>query len=399
MSKYTIKCLTCGRIVEFSDGLFGNKTLPETYTCPMCSTIIDVAKAAAMSDERKKGLVSVIQYEGDNNVFIWKHPVQNFNKGTQHIVHESQEAIFFRDGKALDLFGAGRYTLDTANLPLLQALYSLPTNADTPFQCEVYFINKTVQMGIKWGTPDKVRFIDPLTGTPLEIGASGEMNLMVSDSRRLLLKLVGTTSGIAWDDEENGYTKSLSKALRPLISSSVKVNLPTVIKRNDIDLLEIDEKLNLISDDLKNRLIPDFEEYGLTIPQLYVTNIALPEDDPNFKRIRELHTVTLQQRVLQAQANVKIAEAQNETLYRTEQEKAKRLLKRLPVRRNCRDSLPKQKLPNVKQSEGSLKHRQKLKLRDYKVSPKLRSCGQKAIIKKMYCRLRFKRHTPKALAI
>lgn len=365
----------------------------------MCSTIIDVAKAAAMSDERKKGLVSVIQYEGDNNVFIWKHPVQNFNKGTQHIVHESQEAIFFRDGKALDLFGAGRYTLDTANLPLLQALYSLPTNADTPFQCEVYFINKTVQMGIKWGTPDKVRFIDPLTGTPLEIGASGEMNLMVSDSRRLLLKLVGTTSGIAWDDEENGYTKSLSKALRPLISSSVKVNLPTVIKRNDIDLLEIDEKLNLISDDLKNRLIPDFEEYGLTIPQLYVTNIALPEDDPNFKRIRELHTVTLQQRVLQAQANVKIAEAQNETLYRTEQEKAKRLLKRLPVRRNCRDSLPKQKLPNVKQSEGSLKHRQKLKLRDYKVSPKLRSCGQKAIIKKMYCRLRFKRHTPKALAI
>ena len=321
MSKHQIKCPTCGRITDLADGLF--KSLPETYTCPMCSTVINVAQAAAMSEERRKGLVSVIQYEGDNRTFIWKHPVQNFNLGSQLIVHESQEAIFFRDGKALDLFGAGRYTLETMNLPLLQGLYALPTNADTPFQCEVYFINKTVQMGVKWGTPEKVRFIDPLTGTPLEIGASGEMNLTVSDSRRLLLKLVGTTTGIAWDDESDGFTKSLQKAFRPLISTAVKTNLSSVIKQHDIDLLEVDEKLDLISANLREKIAPGFEEYGLTIPQFYVTSIVLPEDDPNFKRIRELHTVTLQQRMLQAQASVKIAEAQSETLYRTEQEKSK----------------------------------------------------------------------------
>lgn len=321
MSKHKIKCPTCGRITELSDGLF--KSLPETYTCPMCSTVIDVAKASAMSEERKKGIVSVIQYEGDNNTFIWKHPVQNFNLGTQLIVHESQEAIFFRDGKALDLFGAGRYTLETGNLPFLQSLYSLPTNTDTPFQCQVYFINKTVQMALKWGTPDKVRLIDPLTGTPLEIGASGEMNLTVSDSRKLLLKLVGTMNGISWEEGGEGFTKSLQKSFRPLISNAVKTNLSGVIKSNDIDLLEIDEKLDIISDNLKAKILPGFEEYGLTIPQFYVTSIILPEDDPNFKRIRELHTVTLQTRMIQAQAGIKVAQAQSETLYRTEQERSK----------------------------------------------------------------------------
>ena len=321
MSKYTIICPQCGRKTDLADGLF--KALPETYPCPMCGTVINVAKAAAMSEERKKGLISVIQYGGDNQTLVWKHPVEDFVLGSQLIVHESQEALFFLDGQALDLFKAGRYTLETANLPLLQGIYNLVSNAQTPFRAEIYFINKTVQMSIKWGTPDKVRFIDPLTGTPLEIGASGEMNLMVSDSRRLILKIVGTMNGIAWNDEDGGFTKSLQKAFRPLISNAVKTNLPAVIKQHDIDLLEIDEKLDLISSNLVEKIRPGFEEYGLTIPQFYVTSIVLPEDDPNFKRIRELHTVTLQQRMLQAQASVRVAEAQNETLYRTEQERSK----------------------------------------------------------------------------
>ncbi|MCM1530362.1 MAG: SPFH domain-containing protein [Alistipes sp.] len=320
MSKITITCPQCSTHIELG-GLF--KDIPETAVCPVCKTEIDTTAEIAKIKESKNGLVSVIKYEGDNNTFIWKHPIEDFNYGSQLIVHESQEAIFFRDGQALDTFGAGRYTLETQNLPILRGLYALPTNADSAFHSEVYFINKTIQMAVKWGTPDKVRFIDPLTGTPLAIGASGEMNLQVSDSRRLLLKLVGTTQGIAWDDEENGLTKSLQRSFRPLISNAVKTNLSAVIKNNDIDLLEIDEKLDMISDDLKNKILPGFGEYGLTIPQFYVTSVVLPEDDPNFKRIRELHTVTLQTRMIQAQAGIKVAEAQSETLYRTEQERSK----------------------------------------------------------------------------
>ena len=274
---------------------------------------------------RKDGLASVIKYEGSDDVFIWKHPVEDFNMGSQLIVHESQEAIFFRDGQALDLFGPGRYTLETQQLPILEKLYGLPADSDSTFHSEVYFINKAVQMAVKWGTPDKVRFIDPLTSTPLEIGASGEMNLQVNDARRLLVKLVGTQHGIAWDDKD-GFAKSVQSSFRPLIVNTIKSNLPGIIRDKQIDLLEIDERVGEISSALLEKLLPGFEEYGLTIPQFYVTHILLPEDDPNFKRIRELHTVLLQTRVYQAEAAVKSAQAESEAAYRTAQERSKAVI-------------------------------------------------------------------------
>ena len=330
------KCPVCGepintmvekdKMFEFSCSQCGVRLITskaaQTYTCPICDCENDVQERLMAEEMREKGLASVIKYEGDNNTFIWKHPLEDFNMGSQLIVHESQEAIFFRDGQALDLFGPGRYTLETQKLPMLDQVYKLPADTETTFHSEVYFINKTVQMAIKWGTPEKVRFIDPLTSTPLEIGASGEMNVMVSNGRKLLLKLVGTTRGISWEDGP-GFTKSLQASFRPLIANAVKTNLPAVIRNENIDLLEIDEKLDIISENLRQKINPGFEEYGLTIPQMYVTSVVLPENDPNFKRIRDLHTVSLQARVLQAEATVKTVQAQTETQYRTAQEQSR----------------------------------------------------------------------------
>lgn len=310
-----ITCEQCGVNLQISKAA-------TTYTCPVCDCVNDVPERIKMAEIREQGLASVVKYEGDNNALVWKHPLENFNMGSQLIVHESQEAIFFRNGEALDLFTAGRYTLETQQLPILGKLYQLPTDMDGTFHSEVYFINLTTQMAIKWGTPEKVRFIDPLTGVPLELGASGEMNIQVADSRKLLLKLVGTMKGIAWDDGP-GFTKSLQASFRPLISNAVKTNLPAVIKSNAIDILEIDENLEMISANLREKILPGFEEYGLTIPQFYVNNVVLPENDSNFKRIRELHTITLQTRVIQAEATVKTAQAQSETMYRTAQEQSK----------------------------------------------------------------------------
>lgn len=262
-------------------------------------------------------IAEIIKYEGDNNTFIWKHPCEDFNSLTQLIVHESQEAVFFMNGQALDLFGAGRYTLETQNIPKLGKLLNRATGDQTPFHCEVYFINKTVQMALKWGTDSKVRYIDPESGLPLELGASGEMNLCVSDSRKLLTKLVGTMDGIAWGDERkgetnerNGFTKSLQNSFRPLISAAVKSNLASSIKSLNINILEIDEHLTEIGDILHKKVLPGFEEYGLTIPQFFLTNVVLPEYDSNFKLVRELYTISLQKRMISAEAEVNTAKAQ-----------------------------------------------------------------------------------------
>lgn len=255
-------------------------------------------------------IVDVIEYEGDNSTFIWKHPCEDFNTMTQLIVHESQEAIFFMNGQALDLLGPGRHTLETQNIPLIGKLLNKVTGGNTPFHCEVYFINKTVQMGVKWGTDSKVRFEDPKTKVPLRIGACGEMNLAVSDSRKLLLKLVGTMNGIAWGDTREGFTKSLQSAFRPMISTAVKANLSNAIKSHDIDILDIDIHLEELSEILRQSLLGGFEEYGLTVPQFYITHVALPEEDINFKRIRQLRAVGLDEQMIQANAYLKTAKAE-----------------------------------------------------------------------------------------
>ena len=79
-------------------------------------------------------IADIIKYEGDNSTFIWKHPCEDFNTTSQLIVHESQEALFMLDGKALDLFGPGRYTLETQNLPLVGKYINRLSDGESPFQ-------------------------------------------------------------------------------------------------------------------------------------------------------------------------------------------------------------------------------------------------------------------------
>lgn len=271
-------------------------------------------------------LSELIKYEGDNSTFIWKYPHEDFNNMTELVVHESQEAIFFANGQAADTFGPGRYKLDAENIPILTKLINVVTGVSV-FHCEVYFINKTVQMAVKWGTDSKVRFIEPTLGVPVELGASGEMNLAITDGRKMLIKLVGTMKGIAWGDEGAGFTKSLQMSFRPLISTAVKSNLSAVIKQQNIDIVEVDEHLTELSEALRTKIVPGFEEYGLTIPQFYLTNIVLPEGDPNFRRLRELHTVTLQKRMAVAEAEVRSSQAASRASYMTAEAEAEAKIK------------------------------------------------------------------------
>ena len=226
-------------------------------------------------------IASVIKYEGDNSTFIWKHPSEDFNSLTQLIVHESQEAIFFMNGQALDLFGPGRYTLETQNIPKVGKLLNRTTGDTTPFHCEVYFINKTEQMSIKWGTDSKVQYIDPQYGFPLSIGASGEMALRAEDSRKLLLKLVGTENYL-------GQQKLVS-FFRAFLMTRVKTYIAQYLKNNSVSIFEIDEHLTAFSKALHNLLIPDFADYGIALERFFVTNIVKPDGDRQYERFKDLH--------------------------------------------------------------------------------------------------------------
>lgn len=226
-------------------------------------------------------IAQVIKYEGDNSTFIWKHPLEDFNSLTQLIVHESQEAIFFMNGQALDLFGPGRYTLETQNIPKIGKFLNRTTGDQTPFHCEIYFINKTEQMAIKWGTDSKVQYVEPTYGFPISIGASGEMSLRAEDSRKLLLKLVGT--------EDYLGQQQLASYFRAFLMTRVKTYIAQVMKANAINIFEIDENLTLFSDAIKNLLVNDFADYGVALEKFFVTNVLKPDGDKQYEKFKELH--------------------------------------------------------------------------------------------------------------
>lgn len=254
---------------------------------------------------KREGLVSIIKYDEDNETLVWKHPAEDFKMGTQLIVHESQEAIFFKDGRALDVFGAGRYTLETQRLPLLDQFFKLPSDTERTFHSEIYYINLATQMGIKWGTDSKIRFLEPRSGMPIEIGACGEFNIRVSNSRKLLLKVIGTASGfdrqnLLGENGEKGYFQSL-------VITQVKSSLAQIIKEENISILEIDAELLRLSDILKTKINGMFEEYGLIMPDFFINRVITPDEDPNYRRMKEQYA---QQYLLVKQEEIRRKEAE-----------------------------------------------------------------------------------------
>lgn len=232
-------------------------------------------------EEPVEQIAEVIKYEGDNSTFIWKHPCEDFNSLTQLIVHESQEAIFFMNGQALDMFGAGRYTLETQNIPKIGKILNRTTDKQAPFHCEVYFINKTEQMSIKWGTDSKVTYVEPTYGFPIAIGASGEMSLRAEDSRKLLLKLVGTENFL-------GQQKLVS-FFRAFLMTRVKTYMAQYMKNNAVSIFEIDEHLTAFSEALHAQLTPDFADYGISLERFFVTQVVKPDGDRQYEKFKELH--------------------------------------------------------------------------------------------------------------
>ncbi|MBP3632945.1 MAG: SPFH domain-containing protein [Oscillospiraceae bacterium] len=226
-------------------------------------------------------IAEIIKYEGTNDTFVWKHPAEDFNTNSQLIVHETQEAILFLNGQALDLFGSGRYTLHTQNIPLLRHVVNLPTHGESPFHCEVYFVNKAEQMAIRWGTDSKVQYVEPTYGFPLSIGARGEMSLKAVDTKQLLVKLVGT--------EKELSQERIVSYFRAFLMTKIKSYIAQTIKSQSINIFEIDEHLMDFSDELKERLSADFLDYGVSLERFFVTTIVKPDGEPLYEQFKSLH--------------------------------------------------------------------------------------------------------------
>lgn len=223
-------------------------------------------------------LVKVVEYKGPSNILAWKFPQDDLGTWTQLVVRESQEAILFKDGRALDLFGAGRHTLSTNNIPLLNNIINLPFGGKSPFKAEVWFVNKLNVLDVKWGTRTPIQIQDPKYKVFLTLRAFGQFGVQVEDARKFLVKLVGTA----------GYfnTDELVKNFRGIMLTKIKDHISSYLVHKKISMLEISAYLEDISEFILEKVTNDFDDFGIKILNFNVNSINVPDDDPSVIKLK-----------------------------------------------------------------------------------------------------------------
>jgi len=207
-------------------------------------------------------------FDPDGRQLVCRFPPEgatDIKMGAQLIVRESQAAVFLRDGKGLDVFGAGRHTLSTLNLPILTKIFSLPWGFTSPFRAEVYFVNLKAFPDLKWGTKEPVAFKDAEFGL-IRLRAFGLFGLRVTQPLLFVNTLVGT-QGAYTSDEVEAY-------LRDVIVSRLNDFLGEQVQT----ILQLPAQYDEIGAAVKTRLRDDFRRYGLELTDFFVNAISAPPE-------------------------------------------------------------------------------------------------------------------------
>jgi membrane protease subunit (stomatin/prohibitin family) len=185
--------------------------------------------------------------------------------GAQLVVQESQWAVFFRDGRALDVFGPGRHTLTTLNLPLLNKFVNMPFGGTSPFRADVYYVNRKVFTDMKWGTKEPVLFRDS-EFQMIRLRAFGKFATKVRDAQLFISTFVGS-QGVQTSEGVENYAKDM-----------IVARLNDVLGENLKTILDLARLYDEFSEALKSRVRDDFAKYGLELVDFFIGAITPPEE-------------------------------------------------------------------------------------------------------------------------
>lgn len=184
--------------------------------------------------------------------------------GAQLIVQQNQEAIFFRDGRAMDSFGPGRHTLTTANLPIIGKLLAIPFER-SPFQACVYFVGKQTFIDQRWGTRTPITVRDPHFGV-VRLKGYGKFAYRITDGALLLNSIVGTQGKFTTEEVLNYLRDVILAGLTDLIATS------------GIGLLDLPSRMDDISAAARIKLGDQFSKHGLELTEFFISSISAPEE-------------------------------------------------------------------------------------------------------------------------
>ncbi len=236
------------------------------------------------SEEEKKGmeLYSVIKNDRPlDDLLVWKCEKEDFNNNSQIIVMESEEALFVKDGIVVGTITAGKHTLNTENFPFINGLRKMVTGGESPFNCKIYFIDKAHKLEILWGTDTPIQMRDAEYGFAVGVRARGSYSIQIKDSKKFFVKLVGNTEF---------FTKEqIQEQFRSAFQSKIKVSIAKTMKECKYTVLDMNTELETIGQSVETDLSEILDEYGIRLVNFYISDISIPEDDPNYQIINEAY--------------------------------------------------------------------------------------------------------------
>jgi len=224
--------------------------------------------------------IDVVTWDGSLDQFVWKFPSDNLRFGTQLVVKPGQCAIFVKAGKVLDEFGEGTVTLQSGNLPLLTSLMGLPFGGRTPFQAEVWFVNRLSKLNNRFGTPAPIQIEDPKYGLIVPVRAFGQFGFRVREPKLFLETLVGTARVFG--------AEKISEYFRGRLLANVNTNIGGAMVQGNISVVHLATRLDALSQYCLEKIAGEFSRYGLELVNFYFESINVPETDPSYIRLKQI---------------------------------------------------------------------------------------------------------------